>query len=71
VLVPFAVNVLLGDVYVVLLKVMLCCCLQGFKYLYLTPEDFTKVSAMNSVQAILIDDEGEPRYKITDIIGMY
>ncbi|XP_021925280.1 acetyl-CoA carboxylase [Zootermopsis nevadensis] len=42
---------------------------KGFKYLYLTPEDFTKVSAMNSVHAILIDDEGEPRYKITDIIG--
>jgi len=39
--------------------------------LYLTPEDFTKVSAMNSVHAILIDDEGEPRYKITDIIGKY
>ncbi|XP_069684928.1 acetyl-CoA carboxylase isoform X2 [Periplaneta americana] len=42
---------------------------KGFKYLYLTPEDFTKVSAMNSVRAILIEDEGEPRYKITDIIG--
>ena len=24
---------------------------------------------MNSVRAILIEDEGEPRYKITDIIG--
>nr|CAD7573681.1 unnamed protein product [Timema californicum] len=42
---------------------------KGFKYLYLTTEDFTKVSAMNSVRAILIEDEGEPRYKITDIIG--
>ncbi|XP_059482101.1 acetyl-CoA carboxylase isoform X3 [Neocloeon triangulifer] len=42
---------------------------KGFKYLYLTPEDFKKVSAMNSVHAILIDDEGEARYKITDIIG--
>ncbi|KAJ9595497.1 hypothetical protein L9F63_013319, partial [Diploptera punctata] len=42
---------------------------KGFKYLYLTPEDFTKVSSMNSLRAILIDDEGEPRYKITDIIG--
>ncbi|KAL1117895.1 hypothetical protein AAG570_004208 [Ranatra chinensis] len=42
---------------------------KGFKYLYLTTEDFTKVSAMNSVHAILIEDEGEPRYKITDIIG--
>jgi acetyl-CoA carboxylase/biotin carboxylase 1 len=43
--------------------------LQGFKYLYLTTEDFKKVSASNSVHAILIDDEGEARYKITDIIG--
>ncbi|XP_073990346.1 acetyl-CoA carboxylase isoform X3 [Rhodnius prolixus] len=42
---------------------------KGFKYLYLTTEDFTKVSSMNSVKAILIEDEGEPRYKITDIIG--
>ncbi|XP_066991423.2 acetyl-CoA carboxylase isoform X2 [Anabrus simplex] len=42
---------------------------KGFKYLYLTAEDFTKVSSMNSVHAVLIEDEGEPRYKITDIIG--
>ncbi|XP_014259658.1 acetyl-CoA carboxylase isoform X2 [Cimex lectularius] len=42
---------------------------KGFKYVYLTTEDYTKVSSMNSVHAILIEDEGEPRYKITDIIG--
>uniref|UniRef100_A0A8W8JGI6 Acetyl-CoA carboxylase n=1 Tax=Magallana gigas TaxID=29159 RepID=A0A8W8JGI6_MAGGI len=42
---------------------------EGFKYLYLTPVDFKKVSAMNSVHAELIEDEGEPRYKIIDIIG--
>uniref|UniRef100_A0A0A9YFN2 Acetyl-CoA carboxylase n=3 Tax=Lygus hesperus TaxID=30085 RepID=A0A0A9YFN2_LYGHE len=42
---------------------------KGFKYLYLSTEDYTKVSSMNSVKAILIEDEGEPRYKITDIIG--
>ena len=42
---------------------------QGFKYLYLTPEDFTKVSATNSVHAELIEEEGESRYKIVDIIG--
>ena len=42
---------------------------KGFKYLYLTTEDFSKVSSLNSVRAILIEDEGEPRYKITDIIG--
>ncbi|XP_071044333.1 acetyl-CoA carboxylase isoform X1 [Parasteatoda tepidariorum] len=42
---------------------------KGYKYLYLTPENFKKVSAMNSVHAVLIEDEGESRYKITDIIG--
>ncbi|XP_071137494.1 acetyl-CoA carboxylase-like isoform X4 [Mytilus edulis] len=42
---------------------------KGFKYLYLSPEDFKKVSAMNSVRAELIQDGGESRYKITDIIG--
>jgi len=40
---------------------------KGFKYLYLTPESFMKVS--ESVRAELIEDEGESRYKITDIIG--
>ncbi|GIX97907.1 acetyl-CoA carboxylase [Caerostris extrusa] len=43
--------------------------LQGYKYLYLSPENFKKVSAMNSIHAVLIEDEGESRYKITDIIG--
>ncbi|XP_066148844.1 acetyl-CoA carboxylase isoform X1 [Euwallacea fornicatus] len=42
---------------------------KGFKYLYLTPEDYAKISAVNSVRAELIDDEGESRYRITDIIG--
>ncbi|XP_062620610.1 acetyl-CoA carboxylase-like [Saccostrea cucullata] len=42
---------------------------KGFKYLYLTPVDFKKVSAMNSIHAELIEDEGEPRYKIIDVIG--
>ncbi|GBP96447.1 Acetyl-CoA carboxylase [Eumeta japonica] len=42
---------------------------KGFKYLYLTTEDYSKVSNLNSVRTVLIDDEGEPRYKITDIIG--
>lgn len=40
---------------------------KGFKYLYLTPEHFMKVS--DSVRAELIEDDGESRYKITDIIG--
>ncbi|XP_060601349.1 acetyl-CoA carboxylase-like isoform X2 [Ruditapes philippinarum] len=42
---------------------------KGFKYLYLRPDDFKKVSASNSVRATLIEDQGESRYKITDIIG--
>ncbi|GFU11113.1 acetyl-CoA carboxylase, partial [Nephila pilipes] len=42
---------------------------KGYKYLYLSPENFKKVSAMNSIHAVLIEDENESRYKITDIIG--
>lgn len=40
---------------------------KGFKYLYLTPDDYQKLG--ESVKAELIIDEGETRYKITDIIG--
>ncbi|XP_065065553.1 acetyl-CoA carboxylase-like isoform X3 [Rhopilema esculentum] len=42
---------------------------KGFKYLYLTPSDYKKLSASNSVRAEPIEDEGESRYKLTDIIG--
>uniref|UniRef100_A0A8C4Q2H7 Acetyl-CoA carboxylase n=2 Tax=Eptatretus burgeri TaxID=7764 RepID=A0A8C4Q2H7_EPTBU len=42
---------------------------KGYKYLYLTPQDFKKVSALNSVQCEHIEEEGESRYMITDIIG--
>ncbi|KAG7265279.1 hypothetical protein CRUP_008184 [Coryphaenoides rupestris] len=42
---------------------------KGFKYLYLTPQDYKKVSALNSVQCEHVEDEGESRYRITDIIG--
>jgi len=44
---------------------------KGFRYLFLSPDDFKKVSAMNSVHAELIYDGGEPRYKILTIIGMW
>jgi len=44
---------------------------KGFRYLYLSPDDFKKVSAMNSVHAELIYDGGEPRYKILTIIGTF
>ncbi|XP_071943409.1 acetyl-CoA carboxylase-like isoform X2 [Antedon mediterranea] len=40
---------------------------KGFKYLYLTPEDYKKLDG--SVHAVHMEDEGESRYKITDIIG--
>ncbi|XP_069956208.1 acetyl-CoA carboxylase isoform X2 [Cherax quadricarinatus] len=42
---------------------------KGFKYLYLSPEDYKKVSTLDSIHAELIDDNGEARYKINDIIG--
>ena len=42
---------------------------QGFKYLYLTPEDFKKVSAMNSVQCEHIEENGESRYRIKTVVG--
>ena len=45
--------------------------MQGFKYIYLRPDDFKKVSAYNSVRATLIEDQGESRYKLTDIIGRW
>jgi len=44
---------------------------KGFRYLYLTPEDYSKVANFNSVHATLIEDEDEARYKITDIIGAF
>lgn len=36
--------------------------LQGFKYLYLTPQDYKKVSALNSVHCEHVEDEGESRF---------
>ncbi|CAH1789095.1 unnamed protein product [Owenia fusiformis] len=40
---------------------------KGFKYIYLTPDDFKKV--MSSVKTELVEEDGESRYRITDIIG--
>ena len=34
---------------------------KGFRYLYLTPADYKTISTKNSVQAELIEDEGESR----------
>lgn len=36
---------------------------KGFKYLYLTSEDYHKISQLKSVHTILIEDEGEQRYE--------
>lgn len=37
--------------------------------MYLTPDDYAKLAGQNSVEVELIEDEGESRYKLTDIIG--
>ncbi|KAM4709981.1 acetyl-CoA carboxylase 2 isoform 2-T2 [Discoglossus pictus] len=42
---------------------------KGFKYLYLTPQDYTRISSMNSVHCEHVEVEGESRYVLTDIIG--
>ncbi|XP_041970632.1 acetyl-CoA carboxylase isoform X2 [Aricia agestis] len=42
---------------------------RGFSYLYLTPEAYSRLGPLGSVKAELIEDEGESRYRITDIIG--
>lgn len=42
---------------------------KGIGYLYLTPEDYARVSTMNCVRTEMINDDGEVRHKIIDIIG--
>ncbi|XP_066546122.1 acetyl-CoA carboxylase isoform X2 [Amia ocellicauda] len=42
---------------------------KGFKYLYLTPQDYTRISSSNSVHCEHVEEGGESRYIITDIIG--
>ncbi|EFC36537.1 predicted protein [Naegleria gruberi] len=42
---------------------------KGFKYLYLTPNDYEKLQKTNSVNAVEIEVNGEKRWKIIDIIG--
>lgn len=41
----------------------------GFKYLYLDPEEYDAVKASNIVRCERVNDDGEDRYMITDIIG--
>ncbi|XP_076006847.1 acetyl-CoA carboxylase isoform X2 [Genypterus blacodes] len=42
---------------------------KGFKYLYLTPQDYTRISSTNSVHCHHVEEGGESRYIITDVIG--
>ena len=35
----------------------------------MTPDDYARLAPLNSVKASLIEDGGESRYKITDIVG--
>ena len=42
---------------------------KGIRYLYLTSEDYARVSHLNCVRTESINEDGEIRYKILDIIG--
>uniref|UniRef100_A0A8C9MV26 acetyl-CoA carboxylase n=1 Tax=Serinus canaria TaxID=9135 RepID=A0A8C9MV26_SERCA len=42
---------------------------KGFRYLYLTPQDYTRISSMNSVRCEHVEEGGESRYVLLDIIG--
>ena len=42
---------------------------KGIRYLYLTPEDYARISSFNCVRTESIQDDGELRHKILDIIG--
>uniref|UniRef100_H3DEN7 acetyl-CoA carboxylase n=1 Tax=Tetraodon nigroviridis TaxID=99883 RepID=H3DEN7_TETNG len=42
---------------------------KGFKYLYLTPQDYTRISSTNAVHCRHVEEAGESRYIITDVIG--
>ncbi|NXA37356.1 ACACB carboxylase, partial [Eudromia elegans] len=42
---------------------------KGFRYLYLTPQDYTRISSLNSVHCEHVEEGGESRYVLIDIIG--
>uniref|UniRef100_A0A8C6ZBV2 Acetyl-CoA carboxylase beta n=1 Tax=Nothoprocta perdicaria TaxID=30464 RepID=A0A8C6ZBV2_NOTPE len=42
---------------------------KGFRYLYLTPQDYTRISSLNSVHCEHVEEGGESRYVLMDIIG--
>lgn len=41
---------------------------KGFKYLYLTTEDYSKIASLKAVRAILVEDEGEQRYALISTV---
>lgn len=53
-----------GNVYVQLTFLTVSCFhifLQGFKYLYLTPQDYTRISSTNAVHCHHVEEGGESR----------
>ncbi len=42
---------------------------KGIRYLYLTSEEYSRVVNLNCVRTETVDEDGELRYKIIDIIG--
>lgn len=42
---------------------------KGIHYLYITQEDHARMGSLNSVRTQMINENGETRYKIIDIIG--
>ncbi|TPP63506.1 Acetyl-CoA carboxylase 2 [Fasciola gigantica] len=42
---------------------------KGYAYLYLTPDDYQRLNAMEAVNCEPIEEYGEVRYKIVDIVG--
>jgi acetyl-CoA carboxylase/biotin carboxylase 1 len=42
---------------------------KGIRYLYLTSDDYSRISHLNCVRTETINEDGETRYKILDIIG--
>jgi acetyl-CoA carboxylase carboxyltransferase component len=42
---------------------------KGFKYLYVTEKDYQELSKTKSINAVEIEEQGEKRWKIIDVIG--
>lgn len=44
--------------------------MRGFRYIYLTPEDYRWASENKAVRAVMVDENGETRFKIEDVFGI-